>query len=80
MRHARPACAGSELGFAIDAAKALEAEGKKIRVVSFPIWELFEEQDEQYKESVLPKDVKARVSIEAGSTFGWNKYTGACDA
>jgi transketolase len=68
---------GSELNFAVDAAKALEKEGKKARVVSFVCWELFEEQSDSYKESVLPSDVTARVSLEAGSTFGWNTYTGA---
>lgn len=41
-----------------------------------PSWELFEEQDEEYKEDILPKSIKNRVSIEAGSTFGWHKYVG----
>ena len=45
-------------------------------MVSFPSWELFEEQDDSYKQSVLPPDVTARVSIEAGSTFGWERYVG----
>ena len=53
--------AGSELAFAVEAA---EKRSKKVRVVSMPCWELFEEQDESYKTSVLPPDVKARVSIE----------------
>jgi transketolase len=53
--------AGSELAFAVEAA---EKSSKKVRVVSMPCWELFEEQDESYKNSVLPPDVKARVSIE----------------
>jgi len=67
---------GSELSMAVDAAKDLEAEGKKVRVVSFPCWELFEEQSAEYRESVLPKAVKARVSVEAGSTQGWHKWVG----
>jgi len=67
---------GSELQLAYDAALALEKEGKKVNVVSFPCWELFEEQSPEYKESVLPKSVKARVAVEAGSSFGWAKYVG----
>jgi len=67
---------GSELELAAGAAKDLEAEGKKVRVVSFPCWELFEEQSAEYKESVLPASVTARVSVEAGSSFGWAKYIG----
>jgi transketolase len=62
---------------AVDAAKKLEAEGKKVRVVSMPCWELFEEQSEEYRNSVLPPAVTARVSVEAGSTFGWDKWVGS---
>jgi transketolase len=51
-------------------------DGVKARVVSLPCWELFEEQDMTYKESVLPSRVTARISIEAGVTLGWQKYTG----
>lgn len=65
---------GSELMLAVEAAKQLEGEGKKVRVVSMPCWELFDEQPESYKESVLPKSVTARVSVEAGCTMGWAKY------
>lgn len=61
---------------AVDAAVKLEGEGKKVRVVSMPVWELFEEQDEAYRNSVLPPAVTARVSVEAGSTFGWEKWVG----
>ena len=61
---------------AVDAAVEIEKAGKKARVVSFPCWELFEEQTAEYKASVLPPAVKARVSVEAGSTFGWHKYVG----
>lgn len=67
---------GSELSMAVDAAKELEKEGKKVRVVSMPCWELFEEQTQEYRDSVLPPAVKARVSVEAGSTFGWHKWVG----
>ncbi|KAK9839846.1 hypothetical protein WJX81_005652 [Elliptochloris bilobata] len=67
---------GSELSLAVEAAKELEAAGKKARVVSMLAWEVFDEQDEAYRNSVLPPDVTARVSVEAGSTFGWSKYVG----
>jgi transketolase len=67
---------GSELSLAVDAAKRLHLEGIAIRVVSIPSWELFEEQSAAYKESVLPKNVTARVAIEAGSPFGWERYIG----
>ncbi|EIE18713.1 transketolase 7 [Coccomyxa subellipsoidea C-169] len=67
---------GSELSLAIDAAKEIEASGKVARVVSMVCWELFEDQDESYKNSILPPDVTARVSVEAGSTFGWERYVG----
>ncbi|KXG21442.1 transketolase, chloroplastic [Sorghum bicolor] len=68
---------GSELEIAAKAADELRKEGKTIRVVSFVSWELFEEQSDEYKESVLPEAVTARISIEAGSTLGWQKYIGA---
>jgi hypothetical protein len=55
------------------ALQALAKEGKKARVVSMVCWELFEEQSQQYKDSVLPPAVTARVSVEAGSSFGWHK-------
>lgn len=67
---------GSELELAVKAAQKLEGEGKKVRVVSMPCTELFDEQTQEYKDSVLPPSVTARVSVEAGSTFGWGKYTG----
>ncbi|CAI5971619.1 unnamed protein product [Closterium sp. NIES-65] len=67
---------GSELEMAEKAAKILRDEGKGVRVVSMVCWELFEEQPEEYKKSVLPDDVRARVSVEAGSTLGWHKYVG----
>ncbi|MFZ4665302.1 MAG: transketolase [Prochlorotrichaceae cyanobacterium] len=67
---------GSEVPLAIEAASVLTGEGKKVRVVSMPCWELFEEQDAAYKESVLPKAVTKRVSVEAGLSMGWCRYVG----
>jgi len=67
---------GSEVSLAIDAAKILEGQGTTTRVVSMPSMELFEAQDESYRESVIPSDVRARVSIEAGATFGWHRIVG----
>ena len=68
--------AGSELYMAVEAAKELEGMGKKARVVSLMSWELFESQGQQYKDSVILPDVEARVSMEAGCTFGWSRYIG----
>jgi transketolase len=68
---------GSEVALCVDAAKQLTAEGKKVRVVSMPSWELFDAQDEAYRESVLPKAVTKRLAVEAGSTFGWCRYVGS---
>ena len=65
---------GSEVQLAMAAQEKLEVENINSRVVSMPSWELFELQSEEYKERVLPKDVKKRISIEAGSTLGWHKY------
>jgi transketolase len=67
---------GSEVSLAVDTAKLLAAKGTKTRVVSLPCWSLFEAQNQAYRDSVLPPDVKARVSIEAGSTMGWSHYVG----
>jgi len=67
---------GSELNLCIEASKEISSLGKKIRVVSMPCVELFEEQEESYKESVLPSSVKKRVVVEAAHSFGWHKYTG----
>ena len=61
---------------AVKAKGLLQEEGWKIRVVSMPCMDLFEEQSEEYKESVLPKAVRKRVAVEALSGFGWGKYTG----
>lgn len=67
---------GSEVNLAVDAQKQLLSEGIDVAVVSMPSWDLFDKQDDQYKESVLPKAVKKRLSIEMGSTLGWHKYIG----
>ena len=67
---------GSELQLAVQARELLQADGIATRVVSMPSWELFEAQDAAYKESVLPAAVRARVSVEAGITDGWQKYVG----
>lgn len=67
---------GSEVQFAVEARAELEAQGISTRVVSAPCIEWFEEQSAEYRESVLPSSVKARVSIEAGLTMGWRKHVG----
>jgi len=67
---------GSELDLCVQAAKALKAEGRKVRVVSMPCVELFEEQNESYKEDVLPNSVRRRLVVEAAETFGWHKFIG----
>ncbi|MCL2350980.1 MAG: transketolase [Firmicutes bacterium] len=67
---------GSEVGLIWKAAEALEARGIAARVVSMPSWEVFDEQDAEYKESVLPKAVRARVAVEAASGFGWERFAG----
>ncbi|MBS5062533.1 MAG: transketolase [Hungatella hathewayi] len=67
---------GSEVELAVKAKAVLESQGTKVRVVSMPCMDLFEEQTEEYKESVLPKAVRKRVAIEALSDFGWGRYVG----
>ncbi len=67
---------GSEVALALDASKKLEEEGKAVRVVSMPSQELFKAQDRDYKEKILPADVRNRVSIEMASSFGWGEFTG----
>jgi transketolase len=67
---------GSEVQLCVEAKKKLEAYGVKARVVSMPSWELFLAQDEAYRESVLPKRIKARVTVEAGSPLGWHRWAG----
>jgi transketolase len=67
---------GSELSLCVEAYEALARDGVAARVVSMPSWELFEEQDAAYRDSVLPTDVTARVSVEAASPVGWDRYVG----
>lgn len=67
---------GSEVAIALEAFDALDNQGVKVRLVSMPCWELFDQQPEGYQTSVLPEDVVNRISIEAGVTFGWYKYVG----
>jgi transketolase len=67
---------GSEVSLAVQAHESLLAEGVRSRVVSMPSWELFEHQTKQYRDSVLPPSVKARVAAEQASTFGWERYVG----
>ncbi len=70
---------GSEVQLCLGAYERLTKEGIKVRVVSMPCWELFDQQSAQYQEKVLPDSVRARVSVEAGSTVGWHKYVGLHD-
>jgi transketolase len=67
---------GSEVSLAIDTKKILEEKGVRTRVVSMPCWELFEVQPQSYRDEILPPNVTARMSIEAGSTFGWSQWVG----
>ncbi|QDG51044.1 transketolase [Persicimonas caeni] len=67
---------GSEVAVCLDAYKKLTDEGVAARVVSMPSWEVFEAQDDAWKEQVLPKSVTKRVAVEAAATFGWERYTG----
>lgn len=67
---------GSEVALAIDAYETLTAEGIRARVVSMPSWDIFELQSPEYREQVLPASVTARVAVEQGSTFGWERYVG----
>ncbi len=71
---------GSEISLVIGAWEALKSEGIAARIVSFPSWDLFEQQDEAYRHSVLPPDVTGRVAVEQGSTIGWERYVGATGA
>ncbi len=68
---------GSEVALCVEAFEKLKAEGIKARVVSMPSWELFEHQPQEYRDSVLPPQVTARVSVEQASTFGWARYVGS---
>jgi transketolase len=67
---------GSEVSLAVDAYEELRSEGVQARVVSLPSWYLFDLQPDEYRESVLPESVQARVAVEQGSTLGWDRYVG----
>ena len=67
---------GSEVSLAVQAHEKLETEGIRSRVVSMPSWEIFDHQPQEYRDSVLPPSVTARVAVEQGSTFGWERYVG----
>jgi len=67
---------GSELSLCVAAYEKLKTEGINARVVSMPSWEIFEKQDQAYKDSVLPPNVTARVSVEMAATLGWERYVG----
>lgn len=67
---------GSEVSLCLSAHEQLSGEGRKVRVVSMPSWEVFDKQPAEYRESVLPSDVQARISVEQASTMGWSRYVG----
>ncbi|MBO0712442.1 MAG: transketolase [Acetobacteraceae bacterium] len=67
---------GSEVQLCIDAYEKLTAEGARVRVVSMPSWDIFEQQDEAYRGSIFPKQVRARVAVEQAATLGWDRYAG----
>ena len=67
---------GSEVSICLEASKKLKKENVNVRVVSMPCWELFEQQSEEYKNKVLPKNVDNKISVEAGTTIGWSQYVG----
>jgi len=68
---------GSEVSLCVQAYEELEKQGIHARVVSMPSWGLFEQQSREYRDSVLPPEVTARVSVEQATTFGWSKYVGS---
>ena len=68
---------GSEVSLIYDAAARLAAEGVSVRAVSFPSWELFEEQGETYREAILPKSIRKRLAVETGASLGWERYVGS---
>jgi transketolase len=67
---------GSEVSLSLKAAEQLEAEGKNVRVISFPSWEIFEQQSDEYKKQIFPAEIKSRISVEMGVGMGWQKYVG----
>ena len=67
---------GSEVGLCIEAYEQLSQEGINVRVVSMPSWELFEQQNQDYRDEVLPPEITARIGVEQASVFGWHRYIG----
>jgi transketolase len=67
---------GSEVSLAVEAYERLLKDGIRARVVSMPSWDIFEHQTREYRDSVLPPNVKARIAVEQASTFGWERYVG----
>src|SRR5205814_6210360 len=67
---------GSEVSLAVGAHEKLVADGIRSRVVSMPSWEIFDHQTQEYRDSVLPPKVAARIAVEQASTFGWERYVG----
>jgi transketolase len=67
---------GSEVSLTVQAHEKLLTEGIRSRVVSMPSWEIFEQQSEEYRDTVLPPSVMARVAVEQASSFGWERYVG----
>ena len=68
---------GSEVSLVVEAHEALASQGIRSRVVSMPSWDIFEHQPQEYRDSVLPPEIKARVAVEQGSVIGWDRYVGA---
>ena len=68
---------GSEVSLAAQAHARLVAEGIRVRLVSMPSWDIFEQQPQEYRDGVLPPTLKARVAVEQASKFGWERYVGA---
>lgn len=68
---------GSEVSLMVEAGEKLQSLGKKVRLVSFPSWELFSQQDQDYQDTVFPPSVTARISVEAGVTLGWERWVGS---
>ena len=71
---------GSEVALCVAAYEELKADGIKARVISMPSWELFEDQSQEYRDSVLPPDILSRVAVEEASIFGWERYAGTSGA
>ena len=67
---------GSEIGLCLEARETLQKEGVPTRIVSMPCWELFAEQERDYRESVIPPSVRARLGVEAGASLGWHRWVG----